>query len=103
VLLECEMNFITVEAAKCLVLAKAVTQAEIRCMDGQRWAIFLHGGSDFVLKSERQSPRRFALLETAMEEVRRLGLTRCEVNLEQWHGKAARQPSTTCRTDAVTQ
>jgi hypothetical protein len=97
------MNFIRFEFAKCLVLTKAVTQAEVRCVDGEKWAIFLHGGSDFVLKSERQSPRRFALLETAMDEVRRLGLTRCEVNLEQWHGKAARLSSTSFRTDAVTQ
>jgi hypothetical protein len=91
--LERNMDFVGFEAAKFLVLAKAVSHAEIRCVDGQRWAIFLHGGSEFVLKSERQSPRRFALLETAMEEVRRLGLIRCEVNLEQWHGKSARPAS----------
>ena len=97
------MNFIGFEVAKCLVLTKAVTQAEVRCVDGQKWAIYLHGGSEFVLKSERQSPRRFALLETAMEEVRRLGLTRCDVYLEQWHGKAAPLSSTSYRTDAVTQ
>jgi hypothetical protein len=81
------MNSINLEAARCLAAARAVTSAEICCLDGRKWIIVLRGNSDFVLKSDRQDPRRFGTLETAMAEIHRLGLQRCEVNLEKWTGK----------------
>lgn len=56
--------------------------------------VVLRGKTDFILKSDRQNPRRFGTLETAMTEVRHLGLQRCEVNLETWAGKMLRSVKT---------
>jgi alpha-ketoglutarate-dependent taurine dioxygenase len=84
------MNSISLEAARCLAAATAVTSAEIRSIDGRKWMVVLRGNTDFILKSDRQNPRRFGTIETAMTEIRHLGLQRCEVNLEKWAGKTAR-------------
>jgi hypothetical protein len=81
------MNSISFEAARCLAAAAAVTGAEIRSIDGRKWMVVLRGNTDFVLKSERQNPRRFGTIETAMAEIRQLGLQRCEVDLERWARK----------------
>lgn len=85
------MNSINLQTAKCLAVAQALSSAEIQCLDGKKWVIVLRGQSDFVLKSDRQNPRRFGTLETALAEIRHLGLQRCEINLERWLGKTPRQ------------
>ena len=97
------MEAIGLVAAKCLVSAHAVTGAEIRCLDGRKWIIILHSGNSFVLKSDRQNPRRFATLETAVAEVRHLGFQRCEVNVERWDGKAPRRNSAAPLTQATSE
>lgn len=84
------MNSVNLEAARSLVAASALTGAEVTSLDGKKWVIILRGNIDFVLKSDRQNPRRFGTLETALAEIRDLGLPRCEVNLENWLGKVSR-------------
>lgn len=87
------MHSVNLEAAKSLAAAGALTGAEVVSLDGKKWSIIFRGNVDFVLKSDRQNPRRFGTLETALAEIRHLGLQRCEVNLEKWLGKVARPTS----------
>lgn len=84
------MNSVNLEVAKSLAAASALTGAEIASLDGKKWIVILRGNADFMLKSDRQNPRRFGTLETALAEIRHLGLQRCEVNLEKWLGKVPR-------------
>ena len=87
------MHSVNLEAAKSLAAARALTGAEVASLDGKKWIVILRGNTDFVLKSDRQNPRRFGTLETALAEIHELGLQRCEVNLEKWLGKVSRPTS----------
>jgi hypothetical protein len=78
------MQSVSIDTAKLLVSTNAVTRAVIECFDGRRWAIVLRGRDEFVLRSARQSPKAFAKVETALEEIRGLGLRHAEVNMEKW-------------------
>lgn len=78
------MQSITIETAKTLVGTNTVTRAVIECFDGRRWAIVLRGRDEFVLRSKRQNPKAFAKVETALEEIKGLGLRHAEVNMEKW-------------------
>lgn len=84
------MNAINLEAARHLVLSGAVSAAAIECVNGHKWAVTFLGKICYVLKSERQSPRLYGTLETAIAEIKQLGLTRCEVHFGQWAGKRIR-------------
>lgn len=84
------MESVTIDTAKTLVATNAVTRAAIECFDGRRWCIVLRGRHEFVVRSARQSPKAFAKVETALEEIKGLGLRHAEVNMEKWN----RQQST---------
>lgn len=75
---------VSIETAKALVSSNAVTKAIIQCFDGRRWAIVLRGRDEYVLKSARQNPRAFAKIETALSEIRVLGLRHAEVDFIKW-------------------
>jgi hypothetical protein len=83
------MDSVSFESAKHLVAAHAVTSAVIQCVDGRKWAIVLRGRNDFVLKSERQNPRCFGTLETALGEIRKMGLRRAGIDFENWRPEQA--------------
>lgn len=78
------MQSVSIETAKLLVSTNAVTRAVIECFDGRRWAIVLRGRDEFVLRSARQNPKAFAKVETALDEIKGLGLRHAEVNMEKW-------------------
>lgn len=78
------MDSVSFESAKHLVAANAVTNAIIQCVDGRKWTIVLRGRHDLVLKSERQNPRRFSTIETALGEIRKMGLSRADIDFEKW-------------------
>lgn len=78
------MQSITIETAKTLVGTNAVTRAIIECFDGRRWAIVLRGRDEFVLRSKRQNPKAFAKIETALDEIKGLGLRHAEVDFTKW-------------------
>lgn len=80
---------VDITTAMHLVQANTVNRVTIECFDGRRWAIILHGRADFVLRSDRQNPRAFAKVETAMTEVRRLGLRHAAVDFEKWEPNQA--------------
>lgn len=79
------MQAVDITTARHLVQTGAVTRAIIQCYDGRRWAILLRGRAEFVLKSDRQNPRSFAKIETALSEVMGLGLRHAEIDFERWH------------------
>lgn len=72
------------ETAKTLVSSNTVTRAIVQCFDGRRWAIVLRGRDEYVLKSARQNPRAFAKIETALAEIKELGLRHAEVEFSKW-------------------
>lgn len=78
------MDGVNVTTAKALVRTQAVNRAIIQCFDGRRWKILLRGKEDFVLKSERKNPKPFVKLETAIEEIKGLGLRRAEIDFQTW-------------------
>lgn len=78
------MQSVSIDTAKLLVSTNAVTRAVIECFDGRRWAIVLRGRDEFVLRSARQNPKAFAKIETALEEIKGLGLRHAEINMEKW-------------------
>lgn len=79
------MQSVTIETAKALVGSNTVTRAIVECFDGRRWAIVLRGRDEYVLRSKRQNPKAFAKVETALDEIKGLGLRHAEVNMEKWH------------------
>lgn len=90
------MNAINLEAARHLIVSGAVSAAAIECVNGHKWAVTFFGKVRYVLKSERQTPRLYGTLETAIAEIKQLGITRCEVHFGQWTGKQSRhQPTST--------
>lgn len=78
------MQSVSIDTAKLLVSTNAVTRAVIECFDGRRWAIVLRGRDEFVLRSARQNPKAFAKVETALDEIKGLGLRHAEINMEKW-------------------
>ncbi|WBS00102.1 hypothetical protein OU994_17415 [Pseudoduganella sp. SL102] len=74
----------SIETAKRLVSVNAVSRVAIECFDGRRWAIVLRGREDFILRSARQDPKAYAKIETALAEVRSLGLRFAEVEFSKW-------------------
>lgn len=78
------MQSVSIDTAKLLVSTNTVTRAVIECFDGRRWAIVLRGRDEFVLRSARQNPKAFAKVETALDEIKGLGLRHAEVNMEKW-------------------
>lgn len=84
------MIAINLEAARLLIVSGAVTAAGIECVSGRKWAVTFIGKVGYVLKSERQTPRLYGSLETAIAEIQQLGLTCCEVRFAQWAGKRHR-------------
>jgi hypothetical protein len=78
------MKSVAIETGRTLVAANAVTRAVIECFDGRRWAIVLRGRDEFVLKSARQNPKAVAKIETALVEIKGLGLRHAEISFEKW-------------------
>lgn len=78
------MDSVNLATAKALVRSNAVNRAVIECFDGRRWAVILRGSAEFRLKSERQNPKAFARLETALEEIKALGLRHAEIDFTKW-------------------
>lgn len=78
------MDSVNISTAKALVKASAITRATIECFDGYRWMIILRGSVEFQLKSERKNPKPFVKLETAIAEVKLLGLRSVEVEFKKW-------------------
>lgn len=75
---------VNIDTAKSLVKASAVTRASIELIDNHTWAIFLRGSADFQLKSERKNPKMYKKLETALQEIRNLGLRSAEIKFERF-------------------
>lgn len=78
------MQNVTIDTAKTLVGSNVVTRAIVECFDGRRWCIVLRGREEYLVRSARQCPKAFARLETALEEIKGLGLRHAEVNMEKW-------------------
>lgn len=87
------MQSVSLETARALVSSNAVTKAIVQCFDGRRWAIVLRGRDEYVLKSDRQNPRAFAKIETALAEIQALGLRHAEVDFVKWHRDQATLPA----------
>lgn len=83
---------VNIATAKALVQTNAVTRAVIECMDGRRWKIILRGRQDFTLKSERKNPKPFVKLETAIAEIKGLGLRTAEIDFVKWHSEQTTLP-----------
>ena len=78
------MQAVDITTATHLVQSQTITRAIIECFDGRRWCVVLRGRQEFVLRSKRQNPKSFAKVETALEEIKGLGLRHAEVNMEKW-------------------
>lgn len=78
------MQSVSIETAKTLVATNAAPRAVIECFDGRRWCIVLRGKNEYVIKSARQNPKAFAKIETALAEVKGLGLRTAEVEFSKW-------------------
>jgi hypothetical protein len=83
---------VSIETAKALVSSNTVTKAIVQCFDGRRWAIILRGRDEYVLKSARQNPRAFAKIETALQEIREMGLRHAEIDFVKWHREQVTLP-----------
>lgn len=81
------MESVNLATAKALVRSNAINRAVIQCFDGRRWAIILRGSMEFQLKSERKNPKPFAKLETAIEEIKALGLRHAEIDFVKWQSE----------------
>ncbi|NIA56715.1 hypothetical protein HAV22_24130 [Massilia sp. TW-1] len=95
------MNAINLDVARHLVVSGAVSAAAIECVNGHKWAITFVGKVKYILKSERQSPRLYGTLETAIAEIKELGLTRCEIHFGRWTGKRNRLRTEEIMSDAA--
>ena len=78
------LKSVTIDTGRTLVATNAVTRAVIECFDGRRWCIVLRGRDEFVLKSARQNPKAFAKIETALLEIKGLGLRHAEIDFTKW-------------------
>lgn len=78
------MQSVDITTARALVQSATVTRAVIECFDGQRWAITLRGSMEFQLRSQRKNPKPFVKLETALAEIRDLGLRHAEIDFKKW-------------------
>lgn len=79
------MQAVEIATAMHLVQINAVTRAVIECFDGRRWCIVLRGRQEMVLRSERQNPRAFVKLETAVGVVHSMGLRHAEIDFSKWN------------------
>ena len=78
------MQPVTIDTAKTLVGSAVVTRATIECFDGRRWCIVLRGRQDYLLRSARQTPKPYAKIETALDELKGFGLRLTEVDFSKW-------------------
>lgn len=78
------MESVNITTAKALVKSGAVTRAVIQSITASSWAIVLRGSTEFVLKSERKNPKPFMKIETALAELRSLGLRYAEIDFVKW-------------------
>jgi hypothetical protein len=78
------MQNVTIDTAKTLVGSNLVTRAIVECFDGRRWCIVLRGREEYLVRSARQCPKAFAKVETALEEIKGLGLRHAEVDFSKW-------------------
>lgn len=78
------MQSVSIETAKTLVGSNTVTRAILECFDGRRWAIVLRGRDEYVVRSKRQNPKAFAKIETALDEIKGLGLRHAEIDFSKW-------------------
>jgi hypothetical protein len=79
------MESVSIDTAKTLVGSNIVTRAVIECFDGRRWCIVLRGRQEYLVKSARQTPKAFAKVETALEEIRGFGLRNAEIDFTKWN------------------
>lgn len=75
---------VTIDTAKTLVGSAIVTRAIVECFDGRRWAIVLRGREEYVLRSKRENPKAYAKVETALDELKGMGLRHAEVDFTKW-------------------
>jgi hypothetical protein len=75
---------VTIDTAKTLVGSATVTRAIVECFDGRRWAIVLRGRDEYVLRSKRENPKAYAKIETALDELKGMGLRHAEVDFSKW-------------------
>lgn len=78
------MQSVSIETARQLVAINSITRCSIECFDGRRWAIVLRGREELILRSSRQDPKAYARIETALSEVKGLGLRHAEVEFSKW-------------------
>ena len=78
------MQAVDINTAMHLVQTNAVNRAIVQCYDGRRWAILLRGRAEFVVRSDRQNPRSFGKVETALGVIRDMGLRHAEIDFERW-------------------
>lgn len=83
------MQSVEIATAMHLVQINAVNRAVIECFDGRRWCITLRGRQEIVLRSERQNPRPFAKIETAVGVVHSMGLRHAEIDFTKWNPNQA--------------
>lgn len=68
-----------------LVRAKAVSEVDVLPGDEGGWVIRVNG--EFYLRSQREAPRRFASLDTALRYLRDRGVIAATVELANWRDK----------------
>lgn len=78
------MQSVTIDTGKTLVATAAVTRAVVQCFDGRRWCIVLRGREEFVLRSKRENPKAYARVETALDELKGMGLRHAEIEFTKW-------------------
>lgn len=78
------MESVDIKTAKTLVRSATVTRAVIECFDGRRWAIILRGGMDYQVRAARKNPKAYVKLETAIAEIREMGLRHAEISFSKW-------------------
>ncbi len=74
---------ITLEAARLLVLSDGIEGVVISQTSG-KWAVTLHGSSNFVLKTARGDIRLFTSLEAAAKAVQSIGAGTAIIRLDNW-------------------
>jgi hypothetical protein len=79
------MQTVEIATAMHMVQTNTVNRAAIECYDGRRWCIVLRGKQDYVLRSERQNPRPFVGVETAIKVVHSMGLRSAEIDFKRWN------------------
>ena len=86
------MQAVELNTALHLVQTNAVNRVTIECFDGKRFCIVLRGRAEFLLRSDRQNPRPFAKIETAMSVVHSMGLRHAELDFTKWHPNQSTLP-----------